>query len=360
MRVLLITGSFPPGRCGVGDYSFNLAKALSAFPQVRVGVLTSVSCSVENRQDALEVFPLIDGWRLSEALKVVKIVNKWRPDIIHIQYPTQGYRSGFLPWLLPMLSFVLGKKVVQTWHEGYSRRNLPKLVLKAVVPGELVVVRPGYINTMHRFLGWMLRNKSFTLIRNASAIPKNDLTEKEKAGVKKKYLRNQRRLIVFFGFVYPNKGVDLLFKIADSRLDQIVIAGEMDEDHEYSQQVLRHAAAEPWKGKVTITGFIPEKDAAALLTVADAVVLPFRQGGGEWNTSIHGAVLQGTFVVTTSLTKEGYDTNKNIYYAKVDAVDDMKAALDVYAGKRRPYSEELDRDEWKQVAKEHVSLYASM
>ena len=33
------------------------------------------------------------------------------------------------------------RKVVQTWHEGYSRRNVPKLLLKVVVPGGLVVVR---------------------------------------------------------------------------------------------------------------------------------------------------------------------------------------------------------------------------
>jgi glycosyltransferase involved in cell wall biosynthesis len=360
VKILLVTGSFPPGRCGVGDYSFNLAKSLSEYPEIQVGILTSVSCSSGIPPNGVEVFPIINGWRLREGLKIVNLITRWQPDIVHIQYPTQGYGDGFLPWLLPIIAFVMRKKVVQTWHENYSRSNIPKVILKAVVPGGLVVVRPDYKDNLHRLLGWMLRNKTFALIRNASAIPRRDFKEKEKVEIKNKYLRNQSRLIVFFGFVYPHKGVDLLFEIADPGRDQIVIAGEIDANCKYSQLLLRHATTEPWKNKVTITRFIPMEEAAALLAVADAVVLPFRQGGGGWNTSIHGAVLQGTFVLTTSLRQKGYDTKNNVYYAKVDALDEMKTALNTYAGRRRIYSEEIDRDEWQQVAKQHLSLYDSI
>ena len=359
--MLVVTGSFPPMKCGVGDYSCKLVKSLAAYAKIQVGVLTTVFDSNEGGADGLEVFPVMKSWSLAETLKVIKIIRHWSPDIVHIQYPTQGYGTGLLQWFLPMISFLMRKKVVQTWHEGYSRRNAPKLFLKAIIPSGLVVVRPQYKEKLLPILRWALRNKRFVFIRNASVFPRIDLGEQEKDALRRQYLRKQKRLILFLGFVYPHRGVELLFEIANPTSDQLVIAGKIiDEGGEYHQEIMRRALAEPWLGKVTITGFLPAADVSALLAAADAVVLPFRVGGGEWNTSIHGAVLQGAFVITTSLTPNGYDNKRNVYYAKVDNVQEMKSALDVYAGRRREYDHDVDRDEWLQIAVEHHSLYEAL
>ena len=90
MRVLLVTGSFPPMKCGVGDYSCNLAKSLAACAEIQIGVLTSVFDSNESEREGLEVFPIMKSWSLAETLKVIKVIRSWLPDIVHIQYPTQG------------------------------------------------------------------------------------------------------------------------------------------------------------------------------------------------------------------------------------------------------------------------------
>lgn len=360
MRVLLITGSFPPMRCGVGDYSYSLAEALTGNPEVHVGVLTSALAGETRKIDGIEVFPVMERWGLSETLRMIKIIRHWSPDIVHIQYPTQGYGNGLLPRVLPMISFLMGSKVVQTWHEGYGRRDAPELFLKSIVPSGLVFVRPLYKESLHRHLRWILGGKKTVFISNASSIPRADLGEREKDAVRNKYLKQQKRLVVFFGFVYPNKCVELLFEIADPASDQIVIAGEIDEKGDYGCEIIRRASLEPWLGKVTIAGFLPAADVAALLTVADAVILPFRSGGGEWNTSIHGSVLNGAFVITTSLTKSGYDKIRNVYFAEVDSVHEMKSALRTYAGMRREYNADIDMDEWRQIAGKHHTLYKSL
>jgi glycosyltransferase involved in cell wall biosynthesis len=360
MRVLLVTGSYPPMRCGVGDYSHNLVEALAVDPEIHVGVLTSVSGGEMDKADEIEIFPVIKRWSFLEALKVMKIIRQWLPDIVHIQYPTQGYGNGLLPWVLPMICFMMRKKVVQTWHEGYSRRNAPKLFLKSIIPGGLVFVRPQYKEKLHPLLRWALWKKKSVLIPNASAISLVDLNEQEKDVLKKQYLKKQKRLVVFFGFVYPHKGVELLFEIADPASDQIVIAGEIDEKGDCLHEIMRRASVESWLEKVTFTGFLPAADVAALLAVADAVILPFRTGGGEWNTSIHGAVLNGAFVITTSLTQSGYDKKRNVYFAKVDDIQEMRSALATYAGTRRGYDADIDRDEWRQIADKHSSLYESL
>lgn len=334
--------------------------ALASSRQIHIGILTSVSCANAEVHEGIEMFPVINAWRLTEALKVVKVIRSWAPDIVHIQYPTQGYGGGLLPWFLPLIAFLLGKRVVQTWHEGYSRRSALQLLLKAVVPSRLVVVRPQYKEDLLPLFRWALSRKNFLFIRSASTIPRVLLDKLESNKLRVKYLNGQKRLIVYFGFVYPNKGIEFLFEIANPDIDRIVIAGENGKAGDYGKIILEKASAAPWQGKATITGFLPPREVAELLSVADAVILPFRVGGGEWNTSIHAAILQGSFVITTSLTRKGYDQKHNAYYAKIDNVEEMRSALGIYAGVRREYADDLDRDEWGKIAHEHCSLYKSI
>jgi len=344
-------------RCGVGDYCWNLAQALAANPKIKVGILTSVDSAKPDNTGGAEIFPVIKKWGFSELIAAMKIIRNWPADIVHIQSPTQGYKNGFLPWILPMTSFLLGKKVIETWHEGYSRRNAPQLLLKSIVPSRLVFVRPDYKETLHPLLRWALWKKSTIFIQNASSIPQVNLNAEEIKTLKSKYLKGQKRLIVFFGFVYPHKGVEFLFEIADPHVDQIVIAGQLGAEEDYQRKIIKYAWTAPWAGKVTITGFLPGSDVGALLAVADAVVFPFRNGAGAWNTSIHGAVLNGAFVMTTSLTQHGYDNKRNIYFTKINDIQEMKSALTTYAGKRRGYNVDIDNDQWQQIAKQHYLLY---
>jgi len=362
MRVLLITGSYPPMKCGVGDYSYHLVKALAADPKIHIGVLTSAFDGALNKISGVEIFPVIKKWGLAEIPHVMKIIRQWSPDIVHIQYPTQGYYGkGWLPLVLPLISFMTGKTVVQTWHEGYSLRNAPVFFIKSIVFGGLVFMRAQYKETLHPMLRWALWKHKTVFIPIASNITASKIDKQSKDALRQKYLKKQARLIVFFGFVYPHKGIELLFEIADPASDQIVIAGEIGAAGDYGQEISRRYSAGPWLGKVTITGFLPNDDISALLSVADAVILPFRSGGGDWNRgSVKASVTHGAFTITTSLTQNGYDKKHNLYYAKVDDVPEMKTALHDYAGKRRSYDAEIDRNEWLEIADQHRSFYDNL
>jgi glycosyltransferase involved in cell wall biosynthesis len=360
MKVLIVTGSYPPMRCGVGDYSHSLVESLVANHEVEIGVLTSVTEVDKNDLTGVQIFPIIKKWNILEIFKIIKVIQYWSPDIVHVQYPTQAYKNNLLPWVVPMIAYLMGKKVVQTWHEIYSRIYAPILFLKAIVPSTLIFVRENYALNLHPHLRWAIWRKNTVFISNASAIPKMHLKTDENLLYRKKFIKKQNRLIVFFGFIYPQKGVELLFEIANPVSDQIIITGQFDENSIYFQKIEKLTLTKPWLGKVTITGFLEAVDAAKLLSVADAVILPFRATSGEWNTSIHSAVLNGAFVITTSLTKSGYDGNQNIYFAKVDNVEEMKAALAVYAGTRRKYNENIDTNKWVKIAKQHYFLYYNL
>src|SRR6476619_5245508 len=100
LRILIVSGSYPPMRCGVGDYTSSLASALHRSGKVKVGILGGRHIIKNNKPID---FLYGASWRLRSALKMLKKIAAWRPDIVHFQFPTQGYAGYFLPWVLPLL-----------------------------------------------------------------------------------------------------------------------------------------------------------------------------------------------------------------------------------------------------------------
>ena len=359
MRILLISGSLPPMKCGVGDYTANLAKALDRRDDTSAAVLTDAAAKPIPSDFDFEVFPIVDGWRMTNFLRIAKVVRRWHPDLIHIQYPTQGYGHAYLPWLLPALFSMANVPIVQTWHE-YHMETVRRNLLNAILSGGLVVVRPDYKATMPNWYRWLIRKKHFAFIPNASAIPQIRLSDTERLAVRSSFASPAVRLVVYFGFAYPPKRVELLFEIADPSQHHLVLICDLNSNDEYHKQILDRLNRAPWTGKVTVTGFLPAEDAGRILAAADAVVLPFQDGGGLWNTSIHAAVKQGTFVLTTAQEQQGYDSASNVYYARPDDVADMRCALRTHVGKRSPEIVGDPTSEWKSIADAHEVLYTSV
>jgi hypothetical protein len=245
---------------------------------------------------------------------------------------------------------------VQTWHEGCSIRQLPDLIPRAMAGGGLVVVRPNYREVLHPSLAWAVRGKSFRIIPNASSIPRSELDAASRATLRAEMLRGCDRLVLYFGFILPHKGAELVFDIADPSRDFVCIVGEA-KDPAALEAVARRMAYPEWRNRSELLGFVDPGRAADLLSVADAVVLPFRDGGGEWNSSLHAVRLQGTFSCTTSLTRRGYDADSNTFFAPVGDVEGMRAALGKYVGARAPDDEATP---WKPIASAHLSLYREL
>jgi len=356
MRVLLVSGSYPPMPCGVGDYTAQLAKTLGRRGDVTAAVLTDVAAE-GSEAEGVELFPVVRTWGIAEAPSIVKRIRRWSPDVVHIQYPTHYYRG--IQWVLPALARIANGPVVQTWHEYYSSRSWPG-ILNAALAGGLVVVRPNYREKMPRWYRWLIRRKEFRFIPNASSIPAVRLTEDERTAMRTKVGAHGRELIVYFGFASPAKGIESLFEIADPQRHRIVLVCDLSAADAYQASILALANRGDWAGKVVVTGFLPPGEAGRLLAAADAAVFPFRDGGGEWNSSIHGAAAQGTFVLTTSRERRGYDAGKNIHFARPGDLGEMRQALREHMGKRNLAPGETPSEGWNSIAESHVELYRAL
>jgi hypothetical protein len=121
MRILIITGSFPPMRCGVGDYTYQLAESLAQGSGLSVVVLTSRAAATPSTPTAFEVFPVMESWDDSEASTIEEVTRKWSPDLVHIQYPTLGYGRGSLPWRLPLRLYRAGMPSCQGHSSWFGR-----------------------------------------------------------------------------------------------------------------------------------------------------------------------------------------------------------------------------------------------
>jgi glycosyltransferase involved in cell wall biosynthesis len=352
VRILIISGSLPPAPCGVGDYTDRLATALSKIPGFSVAVMTAGEASGSGA--AYEVLRIPD-WRLTSAAAAMRILRGWRPDVVHLQHPTLGYAGGMLPSLLILLAWISGAKIIRTWHEAFLRSQLREFALQISAPGPYIVVRPDFEKRLWRPLRPFLKGRRRIFMPGASAIPRSTLSEAERKDLRADLLGTSHRLIAFFGFLYPEKGVEQIFDVANPVTDKVVIVGEKNLDQRYTQFVEEQATRSGVA--VSFLGFLAPAATADVLAAADVVLLPFRTGAGVWNSSVRAAVLQGTPVVTTSKDMSGFDREQGIQYVPPGDIGAMRSAVAALAGSTTPVHE---GDEWTSIAALHGEAYQSL
>jgi glycosyltransferase involved in cell wall biosynthesis len=298
----------------------------------------------------------VPSWKLESLKPALDAVRAWKPDVVHIQHPSQGY-DGPLPLALgTAVRWSLGIPVVSTLHEPVNfGPHLPLMAALIRSSAAIVVVRHNFRQLVNWKAAWAIAGTRLRFIPNATTLPRVARTADGLRAIRARYHAGDKPIVSYFGFIYPNRGVHQLFDIADPARHQLVIVGgSLREAEGYHEDIVRLAGQDRWKDACVLAGFLAEEDAADVLACSDAVVLPFLLGGGSWNTSLHGARLQGTFVVTTSRESRGYDALQNVYYAEPSNIAQMREGLDAHIGTRR---EPADIPTWDRVAADHLDIY---
>lgn len=355
MKVLLVSGSYPPMPCGVGDYAERLARHLATDEGIDVAVLTSVAAAKASPRRP-EV--LADGtlWRMRDLRSIMKAARGWGPDVVHLQFPTRGYRKAMLPSFLPLAFRSLRFPVIQTWHEPPSRKGLIRYLPNILSAEILVIVEPQLPRSLPRVYQRLLARKEVHFIPVASNIPTVRLSPEERAREKASFGASGKVLVSYFGFPSPPKGIELLFKIADPDSDQLVMLCSLDRRNPYEASIAEMLEGEPWNSCSRATGFLAPEEVARALAASDAAVFPFTRGVASRNASVLAARSQGTLVITTSRDRRGYDPGDHTYYAAPGAVDEMRAALRERAGRRK--EDFIDTGtQWAAVARQHADVY---
>ena len=340
--------------CGVGVYTALLAKSLAMQRGVSVRVLTSIRGDV--RANDLDVMFTIRGWDLKNLFPIIRDAMRWSPDIVHVQYPTQAYGENIAPWLLPLAFKCCGFSVVQTWHELMPPQRWLRLLI-ALAAKHVVVVRHNFEVSLPAWFRALLSSNHVRFIPNAAQSPSVSQTEVEMHALRGRYLRDGKKLVVYFGFMYPHKGVERLFEIADPQSHHLVLAGHIDEADPYHRQLRELSAETRWRDSVTLAGYLPDDELARLIMSADAAVFPFRKGAEPWNSTVASATALGTFVIVTSTSKLGYDAENNIFYSAPDNLVAMRSALQEFSGRKIRYPIDCVASAWESIATAYIDVY---
>lgn len=302
MRILVVNPSYPPVRCGVGDYTRGLAVALTAAGH-DVTVVTLVEAAPAD-EGPPRVLPLLRNWDVGEFLRrALPRVRRPRPDVVVSCFPAvvRTTRSRLF-YLLPAVAKVLlGRpRTVFILHEyvriGAAHRRWLQLALRTA--DQIVAVTEAERDAV------LARNPQLAsriVVRhNPPNVPiaPDDLVAD--AAVRAVQGPGDRPLLAYFGFIWdPKKGFEELLN-ALSRTDaELVATGSLDPENAYHAHLASEIQRLGLGDRVRWLGFLDEAEIGRLLRAADAVALPFRGGAESGFTSLLAAVVNGAAVITT-------------------------------------------------------------
>jgi glycosyltransferase involved in cell wall biosynthesis len=335
MRVLFITGEFPPLQGGVGDCTYEIAKGLARLG-VESHVLTTAVPSPRlrrglkppgtNRECDVDVHRLVSRWNWSSLRLIRKMVRELPPTIVHIQYQTGSYGMhpaiNFLPRVIgtPSPSPFPSRRspsdskgpkgIVITFHDlkvpylfpkaGGVRKWVTRFLARS---GDAVIA-----TNEEDFLplqSWGLRR--LALIAIGSNIPIAPPSGYQRAAWRARLgVGEDETLLCYFGFLNESKGGETLIRalaqIPGAKL--LMIGGQVGASDPtnvaYLARVRNLIAELGLAPRVEWTNYTPASEVSANLLASDICVLPYRDGASYRRGSFMAALAHGLPIVTTS------------------------------------------------------------
>ncbi|MBM4065609.1 MAG: glycosyltransferase family 4 protein [Planctomycetes bacterium] len=361
-KVAMVTGSFPDDPCGVGDYTARLSQEL-ARQGIHVCVLTTDLPEIKSLQPSITVCKVVKSWRLYNTFRFVRFLKAMKPDLIHIQYPTRGYRWFLLPNFLPLICWFIFPKLcrIATIHEFTIAHTFRKIGMIFLLLLSNKIIFPDR-QEASAVLKWFPRLKGrYTVIPIGANIEPVSNTVSSRRMAEIPY-------IVYFGFATKSKDVITLFHAFKQLLlhgvqcKLVMITHLSDDDHSVMKELgIEHA--------ITITGYCTPEQVSFYFTNAIACVLPFKDGVSLRRGTFLTALRHGLPVVTT-MGENVPEALKNWENVILTPIGDCQAMADSIlklfqdTGLRNKISDnarELGKGfSWDNIGLQHVTLYSSM
>ena len=316
MRILIVSGEFPPMRGGVGDYTREVARALVAQGH-EVHVVVPAQLAADYDQGSPEpwrVWATVADWRWGCWQQVGEVVRTVQPDVVNIQYQAAAYDMRvpavyLLPWRLRRISRTM--PVIVTCHDLKTPYLFPKAgflrnwVVRQLVHGcnAAIVTNVEDLDTAR---GWSLGVPihRIPIGSNVPAVPP-EVYDRERWRAAHGYGK-QDVVWAYFGFLNETKGGETLVEalaLAPPTHRLLMIGdrvGSSDPtNRSYAARVEALMAERGVMDRVQWTGYLPVDHVPAALLSADMVVLPYRDGASFRRGSLHAALAIGCPILST-------------------------------------------------------------
>jgi glycosyltransferase involved in cell wall biosynthesis len=329
LRVCLVVGEPRDNHCGVRDYTLALAQALR---QINV--------------HAEVVAP--EAWKLSTFSGFRRSLRPGYIDVLHVQYPSIGYRGSLLPHLAGVSG--IGRRTVVTVHEFSALPKAQQLSMHLfrLVADRLVFVSEYEQERYRSGLGGLGSQQQVLPI--GSNVPAYESPAE------------RSRTVLYFGQIRPNKGLESVLKLASTETllgqrVQFVIAGSVPLRHTAYFQQLRSSAppAVEWKLNLSFD------EVAQLMSRSLASYLPFPDGASLRRGSLLAAFNNGLPVISTTGPATG-SLRSQLLVAESpnEAVKHLEALIsdpEYLAATSSRIRQWAAQFSWERIAREHEQLY---
>jgi glycosyltransferase involved in cell wall biosynthesis len=354
-NILYISGSWPPIKCGVSDYMYNLTKFINS----NWSLITSTSADGDDK-----VFNIVPNWQFSDWGLIRAKIYEINPDIIHYEYPSTQYGrkpfSNFLPYYIqkhfPQLP------LIATIHEYHDASKLGKKRIEFTL-GPFSNVFVSNIEDQKE-LGSKFPRKQFKLVRIGSNISVAKLGLLKKRRISNELNPNNKKLIVYFGYIDPSKGVgnliDSMAKWSDDT--RLILATEYNPQNSYHKELNKKIIAS--NKDIYWTGYMVSEKISVTLQLADIVVLPFNQPISMRRGSLIAALSHGCTIVTTGPATEVLIDRKNCWLMPDNTPINIARAVNGLLGQPKlakliglNAKKTSQQFSWKEIAKRHDNEY---
>ena len=306
---LAFVGTFPPQKEGIASYSLSLVKALMSHSEIHVIVLSSMDYHEED-SPSISAVKVWTRNSVKYPFSISKEIAKHEVNLVHIQHEYALYGSPFYGGLFPILLLILKlmrKKVIVTMHSVVLRSSLNSEFFGRYGAGKgLATFKKIFVIGVTKSIGYLSNN-----IIVHQEIAKGELSTQygvnsskihviphgvesygkvlDTAYAKKK-LNIQGRIIFYFGFLRPDRGIEYALEamkiIIKKHPDvKLIIAGKAHmfsffEGEAYVNR-LKNLTRELGLSKnvIFINRYISEQELPLYFSSADLFVLPYTEEG---------------------------------------------------------------------------------
>lgn len=334
-HIVLITGSFPPNFCGVGDYTKKVFEALSLINNYEIKIFHK------------------SEWKLTYLFKYFNELIEKKSKIYHMQYPTEGYGYSLLPLFLVLLLRVSGKNAITTIHELSSRNRSAYIYTQFLIFFSTRSIVSNSLELKHA-RKFIFNKKKVLLIPIASNIKKSVFADVE---------FDKRTIdLAYFGHFRPIKGIEGFIN-AVSIIGQnfnVQLIGQVL--HKYSHY-FKEIEKKSKELKVNIIADKDENEVSDLLANVKIIYLPFPDGISSRRGTLLASIQNGCVVVSSKSNIGEFNEFFEKYIYLVDS--DLEAATIIkkllnHEVKPKDTSLLKGMFSWEGLVSGHCKLYNSL
>ncbi len=311
LRVLMVSGEYPPMEGGVADFTHLLGRAM-ADQGAEVHVLTSARASEGAPPPPPACHPLAASWGWAALYGAVRrVLEAVRPDVVNVQYQIAAYGMhpavNLLPRAFPRVPFVTtfhDLRVPYLFPKAGPVRRWANLALARGSRAAIVTNAEDHEALAH------CRLPRLEMIPIGSNITPCLPPDYDRAAWRARWGAGAEALLVgYFGLINVSKGVEELVQALDDLARRgynarlLIVGGSAGAsdptNREYLERVRGLIADRGLGARVVWTGYLPPEDASAALAGVDVCALPYRDGASFRRGSLMAALAHGLPIVTT-------------------------------------------------------------